>query len=57
MNTEKAITICSKHLQWSKTGIHIKYEELNTPLFQLALQHLITLAQTVEKEGNGMGEK
>ena len=57
MNTEKAITVCSNHLQWSKTGNHIKYEELNTPLFQLALQHLISLAQTIEKEGNGLGDK
>ena len=57
MNTTKAITVCSNHLQWSKTGNHIKYEELNTPLFQLALQYLITLAQTIEKEGNGLGDK
>ena len=57
MTTNKAITICSNHLQWSKTGNHIKYEELNTPLFQLALEYLITLAQEVEKEGNGLGNK
>jgi len=57
MNTAKAITVCSNHLQWSKIGNYIKYEELNTPLFQLALQHLITLAKTVEKEGNGLGDK
>jgi len=57
MNTDKAIIVCSNHLQWSKTGNHVKYEELNTPLFQLALQQLITLAQEVEKEGNGLADK
>jgi len=57
MNTNTAIKICSNHLQWSKTGNHIKYEELNTTLFQIALEHLITLAQSVEKEGNGLGDK
>ena len=57
MNTTKAITICSNHLQWSKTGNHIKYEDLNTPLFQLALEYLITLVQEIENEGNGLGDK
>ena len=54
MTTNKAITVCSNYLQWSN---YIKYEELNTPLFQLALEYLITLAQEIEKEGNGLDEK
>ena len=57
MNTNKAIIVCNNYLHWSKTGKHIKYEELNTPLFQQALEYLITLAQSIEKEGNGLGDK
>ena len=57
MNTSKAITVCNNHLQWCKTGNHIPYEELNTDLFQHALQHLIILAQEIEKEGNGLADK
>lgn len=59
MNTAKAITVCSNHLQWSKTGNHIKYEELNTPLFQQALKHLITLAKVdlENSDGEGFGTK
>ena len=57
MNTSKAIKICTRYNTWLATGNHIKYEELNTPLFQLALEHLIILAQTIEKEGNGLGDK
>lgn len=57
MNTIKAITICSNYLHWSKTGNYIKYEELNTSLFQQALEYLITLAQTIENEGDGLGDK
>ena len=57
MNTQKAIIVCNNHLHWSKTGNHVKYEELNTELFQLALQHLITLAHSIDNEGNGLADK
>ena len=57
MNLSKAIIVCNNHLQWSKTGNHIPHEELNTTLFQHALQYLLTLAQEVEKEGNGLADK
>ena len=54
MNTTKAITVCNNFLKCSEV---VSWEELDVPLFQLALQHLIALAQEVEKDGNGMGEK
>ena len=57
MNLSKAIIVSNNYLQWSKTGNHIPHEELNTPLFQNALQYLITLAQEIEKEGNGLADK
>lgn len=57
MDTSKAITVCNNHLQWCKSGNNIPYEELNTTLFQHALQHLITIAKEIEKEGNGLADK
>jgi hypothetical protein len=54
MNTTKAITVCNNFLKCSEV---VSWKELNVPLFTLALQYLITLAQEVEKEGNGLGDK
>ena len=54
MNTSKAITICSNFLKCSKA---VSWTELDVPSFNLALQHLINLAQELEKEGNGLGDK
>ena len=51
MNTNKAIIICKNFLKCSEV---VSFEELDTPLFQEALEYLITLAQN---EGNGMGDK
>lgn len=57
MQLDKAIVVSKNYLQWAKTGNHISYEELNTDLFQEALQYLISLAQDVEKEQYGLGSK
>lgn len=54
MNTTKAITLCNNFLKCSEV---VSWEELDVPLFNLALQHLITLAQEIEKEGNGLADK
>lgn len=42
MNTAKAIIVCKNYLVCSKT---VSWEELDTPQFNEALQHLINLAQ------------
>ena len=54
MNTTKAITICNNFLKCSEV---VSWEELDVPLFKTALQHLITLAQDIEKDSNGLGDK
>ena len=54
MNTAKAITICNNFLKCSEV---VSWEELDVPLFNAALQYLITLAQEIEKEGNGLSDK
>ena len=54
MNTSKAIIICNNFLKCSEV---VSWTELDVPLFNLALQHLITLAQDIDKEGNGLGDK
>jgi hypothetical protein len=54
MNTDKAIIVCNNFLKCNEV---VSWEELDVPLFNVALQHLITLAQDVEKDGNGIGDK
>jgi hypothetical protein len=50
MNTAKAITVCNNFLKCSEV---VSWEELDVPLFNAALQHLISLAQESEKKVMG----